>query len=285
MKNNIYKLIGVFAFAVVFTSCSEDKVVYNVDGGQSLAGFNEKTLDLQVFNDTDLADPLLEGYDNTVILTIGSTIRTNYDRTYVVTVNDEFTTADDSQYDMESTFTIPAGQFTGTIKFTGYYNPLPSDWATRSVVVDLESVQGPESQVFNPERIQAIIGVHRGCIQRPAENYTGYISAGPATSTPPFDVKLVRVPATFNTWKVDNLWGDLFATAISDPASTGQYPYPAQIKINCDNTVNVFGTADYGTSQGNTGTYNPSSKQIRASFVNSGLFTTSFSTTVDLYPN
>jgi hypothetical protein len=283
MKNTFFKLIGVFAFAVVFTSCSEDKVVYNVDGGQSLAGFNENNLSLDVFNAEDLATQ--NGYDNSVTVTVGSTVRSNVDRTYVVTVNEEFTTADATQFSTQSTFTIPAGEFTGTLKVTGFYDALPADWSSRVLVYDLVSLQGPESQIFNPEKIQAVISIQRGCIQRPAENYTGYISSSVGSSAAPFAVKLTAVPGVFNTWSTPNLWGDLVAAATQDPSYAGQLPYPAQLKINCDNTVYTYGTADYGTTNTTpAGSYNPTSKDIRVNFTN-GLFSSGFVTTVDLYAN
>jgi len=286
MKNTFFKLIGVFAFAAVFTSCSEDRVVYDVDGGQSLVGFNEKNLELLAFNETDLADPQLAGYDNSVTLTVGSTVRSNVDRTYVVTLNEEFSTVDDSQFDVASTFTIPAGQFTGTLKITGYYNTLPADWSSRLLVYDLVSLQGPENQIFNTDKIRAIITLQRGCIQRPAENYTGYISSAQGSSAAPFAVKFTKVAKVFNTWSVTNLWGDLVAAYTSNNVYLGKYPYPAQIRINCNNTVFVYGTADYGTTNTSpAGSFNPVSKDVRANFTSNGLFQGTFITTVDLYAN
>lgn len=283
MKNTFFKLINVFAFAAVLTSCSEDRVVYDVDGGQSLAGFNEKNLSLDVFNAADLAT--LNGYDNSVTLTVGTTTRSNADRTYVVTVNEDFTTADPAQYSTESTFTIPAGEFTGTLKITGYYDAIPADWSSRVLVYDLVSVQGPESQIYNPEKIQAVISIQRGCIQRPASSYTGYISSSVGSSAAPFNVTLTPVDGVFNTWAVTNLWGDLVAAATQDPSYAGQLPYPAQLKINCDNTVYTYGTASYGTTNTTPpGSFNTASKDIRVSFTN-GLFSSGFVTTVDLYAN
>lgn len=284
MKNSIIKLSSAFALVALLASCSPDTTVYSVDGGQSLVGFNEKTSELLVFSAADLTQTDLAGYDNSVTIHVGSTIRTNQDRTYTVAINQEFTTADPSQYTVQSTFTIPAGEFVGTIKITGNYAALPSDWSAAVLSYDLTEVQGNGDKGFNADKITTAINLKRGCIQTPHENYTGYITSSSGSSAAPFDVKFVKVKNVFNTWTVTNLWGDLVAAATNNPGYAGQYPYPAQLRINCDNKVDIYGTRTYAVPSTGGGTYYPSSGQLTVSFGNS-LFTSGFITTVDLFPN
>lgn len=284
MKNSIIKLSSAFAFVALLASCSPDTTVYSVDGGQSLVGFNEKTSELLVFSAADLAQPDLEGYDNSITIHVGSTIRTNQARTYTVELNQEFTTADPSQYTVQSTFTIPAGEFVGTIKITGDYNALPSDWSSAVLSYNLKQVQGNDNQVVNTDKITTAISIKRGCIQTPHENYTGYITSSSGSSAAPFDVKLTKVKNVFNTWTVANLWGDYVAAATNNPGYAGQYPYPAQLRINCDNKVDIYGTRTYAVPSTGGGTYYPASGQLTVSFTNS-LFSNPAITTVDLFPN
>lgn len=281
MKNTVIKLLSVFAFAVAFTSCEQDKIVYNVDGGQSLVGFNSSSVSLLAFTDAERP----AGYDNSTTIEVGSTKRSNVDRSYTVTINDEFTTAVPAQYQVNSTYKIPAGEFLGTIKVTGFYDALPSDWSSTILVLDLEEVSETPEPIYNPEKKRMVVTLSRGCIQTPAAKYTGYITSSVGGGAAPFDVNLTPVAGVFNTWNADNLWGDLVAAATNNSAYAGRYPYSAQIKINCNNSVNVYGTLDYTTVDGNSGTYRPATKEMSLSFGQALFSSPTFTTTVDLYPN
>ncbi len=276
MKNNVIKLISAFSIAALFASCSPDSTVYNVNGGQSLIGFNEKVQQFYVYT----AEELPQGYDNTITFTVGSSVRSNQDRNYVVKINDEFTTADPSMYTVETTtFVIPAGEFTGTIKIKGNYDALPSDFSARTLSYDLISVDG--STLFNEEMKTTAIQLQRGCVRTVAASYTGTSNAGGA----PYDVTLTPVAGVPNTWSTTNLWGDYVAAATGNDTYLGQYPYPAKIRVNCNNTVTVQGTASYGGASPAGGTYRPSDKYIKAVF-NNTLFSGSAATaTVELNPN
>lgn len=272
--------MSVFVFAVALTSCEADKVVYDVDNGQSLVGFNAKTGAVPAYLDAEKP----AGYDNSVAFEIGSSVRSGSARTFTVTVNDEFTTAIPSQYAISSTYTIPAGQFIGTLDVESIYDALPSDYSSVILVLDLTEVSGSGDVIYNADTNRLVVTLNRGCTQTPASEYTGYISSSVGSGAAPFTVTLTPVEGVFNTWNADNIWGDLVAAATGSDSYLGMYPYPAQIKINCDNTVNVYGTASYGTTSGNSGTYNRSSKEMTLNF-GQDLFSSAFTTTVDLYPN
>lgn len=276
MKNNVIKLISAFSIAALFASCSPDTAVYNVDGGQSLIGFNEKVQEFSVYS----AEELPQGYDNTITLTVGSSVRSKQDRTYVIQVNEEFTTADPSMYTVETTsFVIPAGEFSATIKIKGNFDALPGDYSSRVLSYDLISVDG--STLFNEDMKTTAIEIKRGCVKTVAASYTGTSNAGGA----PYDVTLVPVTGVANTWSTTNLWGDYVAAATGNDTYLGQYPYPARLTINCTNTVTVQGTASYGGASPAGGTYRSSDKYIKAVF-NNTLFSGSAATaTVELNPN
>lgn len=276
MKNNVIKLIGAFSIAALFASCSPETTVYDVNGGQSLVGFNEKVQDFNLYK----ADEMPQGYDNTINITVGSSVASKQDRTFVIKVNEEFTTADPSMYTIETTsFVIPAGQFTATVKIKGYYDNLPSDFSRRVLAFDLVSVDG--STVFNEDMKTTALSFQRGCVRTVAGSYTGTSSAGGA----PYDVVLTPVKNVVNTWSTPNLWGEFVAAATGNNTYLGQYPFPARLTVNCDNTVTVRGTASYGGKSPAGGQYRPSDKYIRAVF-NNTLFSGSGATaTVELNPN
>ena len=276
MKNNVIKLIGAFSVAALFASCSPETTVYDVNGGQSLVGFNEKVQDFYVYT----ASEMPQGYDNTINITVGSSVKSNKDRAYVVKLNQDFTTADPSMYTVETTsFVIPAGQFTATIKIKGYYDALPSDFSSRILSYDLVSVD--DSDVNNEDKMTTAVAIQRGCVRTVADSYTGTSSAGGA----PYEVILTPVKNVPNTWTTPNLWGEFVAAATGNNTYLGQYPFPARLRVNCNNTVTVRGTATYGGASPAGGQYRPSDKYIKAVF-NNTLFSGSGATaTVELNPN
>lgn len=279
MKNILFKSVSMFALLAALTSCDDDVAVrFDSKNSQSLVGYNQTNVNLPVYLDAEMP----ANYDNTVYLEVGSSISTDYDRTFTVSLNEEFTTASVSSYQISSTFTIPAGEFVGTIAIKGAYDALPSDYSNRVIVLDLVDVQ--DKDVVNEQKTRAIVTVYRSCIQEPASNFTGTITSSPGNATPAFSVELEQVDGVDNTWTAENIWGDFVATATGDPGYAGSYPYPAQIKINCDNTVNVYGTnTQYGTRIGNTGTYNPTSGVLTFTF-GQALFQDAFTVTTRLTP-
>lgn len=278
MKKLFLKSVSLFAIVAMLTSCDDDVAVrFDSKNGQSLVGFNQSNFELPVYTEAEMP----ANYDNTVYFEVQSSVSADYDRTFTVVVNEEFSTVDVLSYEISSTFTIPAGQFVGTIAVKGEYNDLPSDFSSEVLVLDLTDVQ--DMDVFNEQKTRAIVSLYRSCVQEPAKNYTGVVT-DPSAGAPSFPVELVPVTGVFNTWTAANIWGDFVAAATGNPSYAGAYPYPVQLKINCDNTVTVVGTnSQYGAAGGNTGTYVPSTKVLTLT-VGQALFQDDFDVTARLTP-
>lgn len=266
MKKYILKLTSLFLFAAVLTSCDEDKVIYKVDGGQSLVAFNEDGGNLPAYSDQEY----------TLEIPVGSTVRTSYDRKIELTVNDQFTTALPSEYTIdESSLVIPANEFVGTVKIKANYSLLP-DLGQKVLALNLVSVQ--DADVINPDKNLFSVYLYRACPKDIALKYNGAVTGSVGGSTAPFTVTLTKVTTADNTWKADNFWGN-FVSGATGQNYDNRYPYPGTIKINCDNTVTVVGTGTVGT--GGSGTYNPTTGTITYS-LNQGLFTSSFTADITL---
>jgi len=135
MKNmkNILKFSPIiFTLFFLAISCEEDLVVYDVDGGQTLAAFVTGTQTLPVPDTGDSA-----------IIQVGVTTRSNSDRTITLSV-DPSSTANPSEYTIDqSTLVIPAGKFVGNVVVNGNFDFIPETGLT-SLILKLESVEGAD---------------------------------------------------------------------------------------------------------------------------------------------
>lgn len=129
---HIYKLSAILLTLLFFTSCDEDVVVYDVDGGQALAAFVTGNQTLPVPDTGDSA-----------IIQVGVTTRSNADRAVTLSV-DPASTADPSEYTIDpSTLVIPAGEFVANVVVNGNFNSIPETGLT-SVIFNLASVEGAD---------------------------------------------------------------------------------------------------------------------------------------------
>ncbi|WP_298761945.1 DUF1735 domain-containing protein [uncultured Psychroserpens sp.] len=133
MKNNILKLTLALLVVFSYTSCEEDLIVFDADGGQS---------SLSLSTDSQTIE-FCEGSEDIVV---ESTIRTSADRTFNLMLNADLTTADPSEYSISSTsVTIPAGEFVGSTTVTIDFTAIP-DGASRILAYDLVI---PDGSVLN----------------------------------------------------------------------------------------------------------------------------------------
>jgi len=252
MKKIFLKAICLFAVVTVFTSCEDEIPVYDVNGGQSFVGFNGTDARLPIFAPED-------NKPNTVFVEVGSTVKTDYDRTFQIEIDEAATTALPSDYAIdETTFVIPAGEFVGRIKISGFYEGLP-EVASRSLVLNLVEVQGGE--IYNEDKIQFAVSIFRGCVRTVAAAYNVVITA--PISVPSFEIVLAPVTTgnVLNTFSTRNLWGNFVTVANGSPV----YPYPAELEILCDNTVIVTGT-DPDIGGAGTGTFDEETKAFSLGF-------------------
>lgn len=150
-----FKIASLFLFAGLIASCEdESKDILNPDGPQARVGFVDTTPNVPSFE-----DPALEF---TYILEVGVTNRVNYDRAVTLQLNQELSTATPDQYtiDAPSTYIIPAGQFTTSIKIIGHYDALEQG-VKETLVFDLVSVQGQTS--VEPLQTRSTVSIFRAC--------------------------------------------------------------------------------------------------------------------------
>ena len=271
MKKYLLKLTSLCLFVGVLSSCEQEKIIYDVNNGQSFVGFNIVSASLPTYS----AD---SGTDFTLEVEVGATTKANHDRTIAIAINDKFTTALPTEYTIDqASLVIPANKFVGTIKITGNYANLPAS-GQKLITLDLVSVQ--DADVINPDKKSFTVYLYRACPVSIPLNYTGVSSYSSYTSQP-FDVVFTPVVGVDNSWKADNLWGNFVAALTGSSKDEGKSPYPGSIKINCDNTVTVTGTGASG--DGGTGTFNPTTKVITFS-LNQTVFSNPFTASVKLTP-
>jgi hypothetical protein len=153
MKKYFLKIATLLVFVTALTSCEDDKVIYNVDNGQSLVGFNTFSANVPAFDSTE-PEYVYE-------LEVGTTNKVNYDRKVVLAVNNELTNATPGQYSIdESTSVIRAGEFTTKLRIIGNYNALPVTGRVQ-LVFDLVSVQ--DSDVVNNQNTRFTVYLFRAC--------------------------------------------------------------------------------------------------------------------------
>lgn len=150
MKKFLIKSTALLLFAGFITGCEADKIVYDVDNGQALASFVGEESNLAAF----------EGETGVVEVQVGVTNRVNYDRAIQVSINEEFSTADPSQYTIDqSTLVIPANEFVGNIRITANSEDLTT--AKEVLVLDLNSIQ--DGNAVDQQKNQYAVYMFRAC--------------------------------------------------------------------------------------------------------------------------
>ncbi|MCD2260065.1 hypothetical protein [Psychroserpens luteolus] len=132
MKNNILKLTLALLVVFSYTSCEEDLVIYDADGGQTGLSFAR-------------ASQTIEFCAGSGTVTVESTTRTNADRTISINVNSDLTSAMAGEYTVANSVTIPAGEFVGSTPIDVDFSAIP-EGSSRVLALD---VVAPDGTVIN----------------------------------------------------------------------------------------------------------------------------------------
>ena len=87
-----------------------------------------------------------------------------------------------------------------------------------------------------------------------------------------------------NEYLIDNAWGNFVAAATGDPSLEGQFPYPATLVQNDDNSINIIGSDTSGPFPGGSGSFDPCSNELQYS-LQQDLFQGDFNADVVLNPS
>jgi hypothetical protein len=120
---NIIKLIIVCLF---MSSCGDEElVIYDPATGQTLAFFDSSTTTLEIEINNS----------NTATIEVGVSTISSSDRTLTISI-DPSSTATPAMYSFNSSVTILANEYFGTINFTGIDDGLTSEGATLTLNID-----------------------------------------------------------------------------------------------------------------------------------------------------
>ncbi|MBT8184361.1 MAG: hypothetical protein KJN76_05945 [Eudoraea sp.] len=144
-------LLLILALVVLISCGEEEVVVYDVNGGQTLAQLSVTSV--------DLGTPA-EGAS--VELEVQVTTKASTDRT-VSLVADASSTATPDQYSI-SGLVIPAGEYTATVTISSNFEALPEEGAT-TLILNLTDVPGSNDIVFSNETLT--VSLFRECPSAP----------------------------------------------------------------------------------------------------------------------
>jgi len=265
MKKFLYNISVIVFAAAVLTSCEEDKVVLS-NNAQALAGFNRTSGNLTA------ADPAEFDYPNMIEIEVGLTTKSNTDRVIQIEVNEALSNALPSQYTIdESTFVVPAGQYTGKVKVRANYDALPVT-GKMTLILDLLEIQGQDR--LDEQRDRFIVSIYRVCPRDLPSNYVAFVTGSVGAATPQFNAVLVPTGGIAE-YSVSNLWGNFVAGATGDNSYNGQFKYPGILTINCDNTIDIVGSGDDTRFTGGTGIFDPNTNEFEI-YLNQTLFSNPF---------
>lgn len=129
---NIFKYLLISILAISLASCEEDLITYTGGGDAPAISFDSESYNVGV------CEP-------TIPITVEVTKASNEDRTINFSIDSEFTTALDEEYSVNTSVTIPAGEFVGSTDITVDFAAIP-DGASRELVLDLNI---PENFTLN----------------------------------------------------------------------------------------------------------------------------------------
>lgn len=108
---NLFKILPFFMFVALISSCEDNEgAVHHEDVNKfSLLSFDQSAYRLNVIIDST----------GTLVIPFRASSLSSVDRTYVIELLEERSTANPLTYDLPSTVTIPANQYSGNIVITG----------------------------------------------------------------------------------------------------------------------------------------------------------------------
>ena len=153
MKKYLF-LTLLFAAGLLLNSCGdEDVVIFDQENGQTYVKFSQTVIDLPIVFDSS------EDLDIPVdVSTISSS-----DRVVTVNVvrNGGDNEADDAQFSVSSSVTIPAGEYNGILEFTGIDAGIEIG-ETKTVTIEITGIDGGSSDV-NLEPTPVVVNMFQVC--------------------------------------------------------------------------------------------------------------------------
>ncbi|SHE53728.1 hypothetical protein SAMN05444278_102265 [Psychroflexus salarius] len=124
---NIFKIFTIAILFATFTSCEEDVVVFDAINGQEAYSFSAER-------------KTITNCDPNTTITVESTIKTNSDRTINLSV-DETSNASPSHYELQSSVTIPAGEYIGSADLSLNFDEV-APGSSNELIINLENPSG-----------------------------------------------------------------------------------------------------------------------------------------------
>lgn len=266
------KILSILLLALVFSNCSDDSKGQKGYSGDNYLIFDQTERKMGVKPDTGVQDHKL---------TFGS-LKPSSSSYQVKLVYDAASSTAIPGVDFDivnDVITVEAGQVFGAFDVKVYENTAIS--AGKKAYFTLESDQYENTMYDNVVEVTFYLSCQVDLDVFPLK-YDVEVFA--------FDEQAPNHKQTFkvvedveNTFTVESTWGPNFVGfATGDPAYNGQFPYPATIILNCDNTVTVKAAAP--NYLGGSGTYDPETGVIDV-VINQGVFSSAFTTQVVFYPS
>lgn len=152
MKKYLIKFSFILS-TLILVACSDDKKVFDVDGGVTAFHFISPT---QGFN--------VSPVDNTADVRVGVTTRSSLERTFEVSVVEDLTTAPVGSYSINtSSLVVPPNSFNSTFEISANFDLLPTSGNVRLVLELTPSVgtvlAGKERIVITLSRLCPLTGL------------------------------------------------------------------------------------------------------------------------------
>lgn len=259
----IYKLSYIFFFAAFLTSCEEEVVKYDTNGGKEAYLFTQEESDLPI------------GVDgaSSVMVEVGATTKSNSDRVIPITI-DPSSTATPDQYSINAaSLVIPAGEFVGHVEIIGNFDAVP-DGAAPTLVLNLDTT-GID---IVADKDQHVVNIFRFCPTDLAGEYSVTTTYSVHDFLPDFPSytmnTTIEAQAGENTYKVADFSGGLYsvgpyAEAYGTGAPSAATAIDLIFTINCAR-VTWAGQADpWGAiipTQGAVNSYDPETGVITISW-------------------
>ena len=267
---NIFKTLLLLVLVTTVSSCSRDQ------GDTDYLDNRENIISYASSSGTLFIE---EGEANEYVITVSASSLTKTNTNFTIEVDETSRAVLDEDFTISSNTSIAEGNLVTSFTVSGIYENSTLEGETvRLNLVGSDGVSVGNNNQFELELI-------RSC------PFTGLKTTSYDATVFAFDdeapshsITLTPVPGEVNTWSVDSTWGPEFvAWATNNGAYSGQFLYPATLKVEDDFSVTVTGVgAPYYT--GGTGVFNPCSQEITMT-VTQSLFTSPFTVDVVLTPN
>lgn len=107
---NIFKIVSILILAITITSCEEDLIVFDNQGGQTLYQFDLEGRSFELPRDNATSE-----FNGDISIPISSTTLSNVDRTITVDLVEDSTQVEPALITYNESVVIPAGEYIGNL--------------------------------------------------------------------------------------------------------------------------------------------------------------------------